>query len=383
MSSRGFSSPVVRVRMRLIENRLKSPFVSAQATYTNRRSIILEAADRDGRTGYGECVAFEGPWYTEETVDTAWRTLERFLIPIVLDGNVPVKSSLEAYDRMRRVKGHPMAKAGLDMALWDLEAKQHGESLSRYIGGERKEIEAGVAIGLQPSEEALMSAVERHLEEGYVRVKVKISPEADVSVLEPIRSRYPDLALMADANGSYSAEADFCRLRRLDGYGLLMIEQPFGEKDWLEHARLQETMRTTICLDESIGSAADAKLAAGLGSCRAISVKLGRVGGYAEALEIDRVSRRYDLPLWCGGMLESGIGRAHSLALASLASFRYPADLSAASRYWERDIVDPPAEVRQGRIAVPQGPGIGVDIDREWLDHLTLRMREFRLGSGA
>jgi O-succinylbenzoate synthase len=376
----GFLSQVVRVRMHLIENELKSPFAAANAVYRKRRSIILEVMDEDGLTGFGECVALEGPWYTEETVDTAWRMLERYLIPLVLDDQRPMKSCRDVYERLMPVKGNPMAKAGLDMAMWDLEAKQHGQPLSRYIGGERAEIEAGVAVGIQPSVEQTLSVIERHLEEGYERIKVKISPSADVTILEPIRNRFPDLAIMADANGSYSSAADFERLRLLDEFRLLMIEQPFGDKDWFGHARLQAVLQTPVCLDESIGSAADARLAAGLKCCRAINVKLGRVGGYAEALAIDRLSRHWGMPLWCGGMLESGVGRAHSIALASLASFRYPADISATSRYWERDIVYPPAVVRGGRIAVPEGPGIGVAVDREWMEHLTLRTSEFQLG---
>jgi len=363
-----------RITLHHISLRLRSPFVTSYGAHTDRETIVVEAEDENGVTGWGECVAFAEPSYTEETVVTAWHMMERFLIPSLFGADIghPRETAL----LFAKVKRNQMAKAGLETAVWDLHARLHGMPLARAIGGTRTEIESGVAVGLQPSAGHLHAAIERYLNDGYKRVKVKIKPGHDVALIRGIRERFPDLALMADANSAYTLE-DAAHLAQLDRYGLMMIEQPLAADDIIDHARLQQQLATPICLDESLITAEDVRKALSLGSCRIVNVKIGRVGGWSEAIRIHDLCLARGVPLWCGGMLETGIGRAHNIALASLPGFTLPGDISASSRYWERDIVFPEVTVRDGKIAVSAEPGIGYEVDRDYLQKVTLHRQTF------
>lgn len=358
------------IKLHRIHMVLKSPFATAQGTYTDRETIIVEMVDSTGRVGWGECVAFATPWYTEETTETAWHVLERFLIPALLDQRNDVVHPEQLPELFQTVKRHHMAKASLEMAAWDLYAKQRGIPLSEAIGGTKREVEAGVAIGLQQSEAELFALIESYIQQGYNRIKVKIKPKNDIALIKSIRSRFPKLQLMADANSSYSLRHSEL-LAQLDRYDLLMIEQPLADDDIVDHAKLQAQLSTPICLDESIVSLERARQAIELGSCRVINIKLGRVGGMTEAKRIHDLCLANGIPVWCGGMLETGIGRAHNIALSSLSGFTIPGDLSASSRYWERDIITPEVTVTSGRIVVPTAPGIGYEVDRDYLQSLT------------
>lgn len=363
-----------RIALREIALPLKEPFRSAAGEVSLRRLIIVEAWC-GGVVGYGESPPLSEPFYTEETTETAWYVLEAFLIPRVLGR--PWSTPHDVARALAPVRRHYMAKAGLEGAVWDLYARLAGISLSRALGGERRDVPAGIAIGVQDDLKALADKVKRALDEGYRRVKIKIKPGWDIEPVAFLRERFGDFPLMADANSAYSL-ADAHRLKRLDPYGLMMIEQPLAWDDIVDHARLQQEIATPICLDESITSAEAARHALELGSCRAINIKPARVGGLAEAVRIHDVCRERGVPAWCGGMLESGIGRAHLVALASLPGFSLPGDISASARYWHEDIIEPPFVLSAGGvIAVPEGPGIGVAVKREALERFTVRAREF------
>jgi len=289
----------------------------------------------------------------------------------VLEKNLedPADAALE----LNRFRGHPMARAGLELALWDLKAKKEGLSLSRLYGGTRSSIVAGVSIGVQDTPEELVERIGLFLDEGYRRVKIKIKPGWDVRICEAIRKAYPDLLLQADANGGYSVE-DGAHLRQLDAFSLLMLEQVFPPYDLLDHSRLQETIKTPLCLDESITSATTTRQALELKSCRIVNIKVGRVGGIVEALRIHDLCEAKNIPVWCGGMLESGVGRAHNIHLAALPNFVFPHDISASRRYYKEDIVEPPFDITdEGVIPVPEGPGIGVEVLEDRIQKATRR----------
>jgi O-succinylbenzoate synthase len=364
---------VERAVLRELPLALREPFEASHGR-TSERRVLLVTLHGEGLEGWGECVAGAAPSYSYETVDTAWHVLTTYVLPRVV-GNDLVEPD-EVLDPVAWMRGHPMARASVEMAAWDLFARAEGMSLSAMLGGTYSEIPVGVSIGLRPSVDALVEAVEQALAEGYQRVKVKVEPGRDIETLGPLRERLPDAPLTADANGAYTP-ADMPELLVLDGLGLEMLEQPFAAADFLGHARLQEQMRTPICLDESIVSQLDAILAVELRSCRVVNVKPGRVGGFAESLRIHDVMRDALMPIWCGGMLETGVGRAHNVAMASLPGFILPGDISASRRYWERDIVEPEFEVRDGVMRVPTAPGIGVAVDIERVEALTTRVASF------
>lgn len=282
----------------------------------------------------------------------------------------------DVLDPVSWIRGHLMAKASVEMAAWDLAARMDGVSLSTKLGGVRRKVPVGVSVGLQKSDELLHDKVAAFLQEGYARVKIKIKPGRDVEMLAGLRERFPEVRFMADANSAYTL-ADAPRLKEMDALDLMMIEQPLFYDDFLEHARLQEQLDTPVCLDESIESVGDLELALELGSCRIVNIKPGRVGGHASSRRIHDLMKSRGMPVWCGGMLESGVGRAHNVALASLEGFTLPGDISASRRYWERDIVSPEFEVRDGHMDVPDGPGIGVDVDEERIENLTVRRASF------
>lgn len=345
---------------------------------TERRIVLVRLTDNDGAEGWGECTAGEGPFYSDEWTETAWHTLKTFLAPVVLGREV--EQAAEVFGLMRLIRGHRMAKATLETASWDLEAKLAGVPLGKHLGGVKREIPCGVSIGIQDSLDALFDKIERELDAGYQRIKIKIKPGWDVKVVEHVRARFPEIQLMADANSAYRL-ADGALLQSLDEFALMMIEQPLAHDDILDHARLQKQLETPICLDESIHSAEDACHAIEQGACRIINLKLGRVGGHSEAKRVELACREKDVPVWCGGMLESGIGRAHNIAMATLAGFTLPGDVSASERYWKEDIIEPPVTVTpRGTIIAPDAPGIGFHVRRDRIDKVTVRRELIKAG---
>jgi O-succinylbenzoate synthase len=338
---------------------------------TERRIVLSRVVDTDGAAGWGECTAGEGPFYCDEWTETAWATLIRFLAPMVLGKTV--ESAGQIFSLMKPVRGHRMAKAAVETACWDLEARKAGLPLWKHLGGVNADISCGVSIGIQNTPEALLEKIETELAAGYQRIKIKIKPGWDVNIVEQVRRQFPKIRLMADANSAYTL-SDVALFKALDQFDLMMIEQPLAHDDIFDHAELQKQIATPICLDESIRSKEDAQHAVGLGSCRIVNLKLGRVGGHSQAKEVERVCRENQIPVWCGGMLESGIGRAHNIAMATLEGFTLPGDVSASSRYWEEDIIEPPVMVNaEGTIAAPDGPGIGFEPNLSRIEKLTVR----------
>jgi len=339
------------------------------------RDTILVTVWADGVEGWGESPVEDGPWYSPETVETAWHVQRDFLVPLLLGQRL--ETAAEAFARMAPVRGHQMAKAGLEQALWDIEARQKGLSVAQLLGGVRPRIESGVSVGIQDTLDELLAQVEGYLAQGYRRIKVKIKPGWDVDVVRALRARWPTVPLMVDANSAYTL-ADADHLAALDEFGLLMIEQPLAYDDIYEHSLLQPRLRTPLCLDESIHTPAHARAALEMGSCRIINIKPGRVGGLAQARRIHDLCRERGAPVWCGGLLETGVGRAHNVAIASLPGYTLPGDVSASDRYFTRDVVEPPFRLNpDGTIDVPQGPGIGVEVDRPFLDRVTVRREAF------
>ena len=335
------------------------------------RRILLLTVQCDGITGWGESVAAEDPFYSSEWIEPAWSTIKDYLAPAVLGRTVT--AAHESAGLMARVRGHRMAKAAIENALWDAEAIQKQEPLWKLLGGTRREIQCGVSIGIQDSVEQLLDKIEFELAAGYRRVKVKVKPGWDLNVLERIRSRWPEIVLSCDANSAYTLD-EVEHLRKFDRFKLLMIEQPLWNDDLYYHARLQRELRTAICLDESIRHARDAAAAVETGACRIVNIKVGRVGGFSEARNVHDACQDNNVAVWCGGMLESGVGRAHNIAISTLPNFRLPGDVSASKRYWKEDIIEPEVEVSlQGTIAVSAEPGRGYRIREDLIDKLTVR----------
>jgi len=354
---------VVKVELLLLRMRLRSPFETSFGRVHDRSVLLVKVHERRGEVGWGEVAVDWEPGYSYETVHTAIHVLKEFLIPRSL--KEPVQHPEELTLRMAWVRGHNIAKSGLEMSLWDLYAKLQGVPLAKLIGGVRDRIESGVSVGIQKSLDELLKVVGRYIEEGYRRIKLKIKPGWDVDVVDKVRREYPDVPLQVDANAAYKLSDRF-HLKKLDEYNLLMIEQPLDYDDLVDHAELARFLRTPICLDESIKSPDDARRAYKLGSCEVINIKPGRVGGLYNAKRIHDFCQSVDMPVWIGGMLESGVGRGHLVALATLPNVRFPNDISASDRYWEEDIVEPPWTLnRDGTISVPKGPGIGVDVLEE------------------
>ncbi len=359
-----------RVTMREIRMQLIAPFETSFGCVSERRIVLLEA-EVDGAIGWSEVVAGETPYYAPETTDTAWHILRDFIWP-TLKGH-QFGCADEIWGLLRRIRGHNMAKAGLEAAVWDAEARIKNVPLWRLINGTRAEIPCGVSIGIKPTIDELIGAVERELSAGYQRIKIKIKPGWDVEPVERLRQKFARIKLMVDANSAYREE-DFPLLQRLEAYYLMMIEQPLGWDDLYGHIELQKRLNTPICLDECIHSEEQARAAVELGACKIINIKLGRVGGYTPARRIHDLCRQRSIPVWCGGMLESGVGRAHNIALSTLPNFSLPGDVSASRRYWQQDVIEPEVEVTpQGTIRVPSGPGIGFEPRRERIEKLTVR----------
>jgi O-succinylbenzoate synthase len=338
---------------------------------TERQIVLVRVVDQDGGEGWGECTAGEGPFYSDEWTESVWATLREFLAPMIVGREM--NGAADAWSLMKLVRGHRMAKAAIETACWDLEAKSAGVPLWKHLGGVQTEIPCGVSIGIQDSPEILIQKIEKEVAAGYQRIKIKIKPGWDLNIIEQVRNRFPEIRLMGDANSAYTLD-DVPLFKALDAFNLMMIEQPLAYTDIFDHAELQRQIKTAICLDESVHSAEDAKHAIQLGSCRIINVKLGRVGGHAEAKRVESVCCENNIPVWCGGMLEAGIGRAHNIAMATLAGFTLPGDVSASARYWEEDIIDPPVIVTsRGTIVAPEKPGIGYEVNVERIGRLTVR----------
>jgi O-succinylbenzoate synthase len=330
----------------------------------------------EGADGWGESVVGEDPFYSSEWIDSAWPTFTEYLIPMLLGQRI--ESARECPVLFAKVRAHRMAKAGLENALWDAEARQKQVPLWKLLGGTRGEIPCGVSIGIQDSVEQLLEKIQVELAAGYRRIKVKVKPGWDVNVLEKIRSRWADITLSCDANSAYTLD-QVEHLRSFDQFNLLMIEQPLWNDDIYYHARLQKELRTSICLDESIVSVRSAAFAVETGACRIINVKVGRVGGFSEALKIHDLCHAHKIPVWCGGMLETGIGRAHNIALSTLENFSLPGDVSASKRYWKEDIVEPEVEVSpQGMIAISEKAGTGYRVKEDLIEKLTVRKETLR-----
>jgi o-succinylbenzoate synthase len=346
---------------------------------TYSRRILLVTVHGEGIEGWGESVVGEDPFYSSEWIETAWPTMTKYLIPALLGKHID--SARESPPLFLKVRAHRMAKAALENALWDAEAIQKRQPLWKLLGGTRREIACGVSIGIQDSVEQLLEKIQTELAAGYRRIKVKVKPGWDVSVLERIRSRWDDITLSCDANSAYTLDQTE-HLRKFDQFNLLMIEQPLWNDDIYYHARLQKELRTAICLDESIVSTRAAAFAAEARACRIINIKVGRVGGFSEALGIHNLAQSHKIPVWCGGMLETGIGRAHNIALSTLSNFSLPGDVSASKRYWKEDIIDPEVEVSpQGMIAISDKPGRGYCVKTDLIEKFTVRKETLRADS--
>lgn len=362
---------IKEIELREIRLPLIHFFETSFGRTTERRIVLARVIDKVGAEGWGECTAGEGPFYSDEWTDSSWATLKEFLAPMVVGKEFA--NAAQAFSLMKPVRGHRMAKAAIETACWDLEAKLAAKPLWKHLGGVQTEIPSGVSIGIQNTPEALLEKIERELEAGYQRIKIKIKPGWDVNIIERVRRSFPDIRLMGDANSAYTL-ADAPLFQELDQFELMMLEQPLSHEDIFDHAELQKQIKTPVCLDESIHSSEDARHAIELGSCRIINVKLGRVGGHAEAKRLEQVCRENNIPVWCGGMLESGVGRAHNIAMATLPGFTLPGDVSASSRYWAEDIIEPPVTVSaHGTIAAPKKPGLGFDVNMARIDSLTVR----------
>jgi O-succinylbenzoate synthase len=351
-------------------------FFETSFSRTYNRRILLATVHCEGVDGWGESVVGEDPFYSSEWIESAWPTMKHYLIPALLGKKID--SARECPAAFSRVRGHQMAKAGLENAIWEAEALQKNVPLWKLLGGTRSEIPCGVSIGIQDSVEQLLEKIQTELSAGYRRIKVKVKPGWDVNVLEKIRSRWADITLSCDANSAYTLD-QVEHLRKIDQFHLLMIEQPLWNDDIYYHARLQKELRTAICLDESIVSARSAAFALETGACRIINIKVGRVGGFTEALAVHDVCQAHNVPVWCGGMLETGIGRAQNIALSTLPNFSLPGDVSASKRYWKEDIIEPQVEVSpQGMIAISNQPGRGYRVKPDLIEKLTVRKETLR-----
>ncbi len=365
---------VRKATLREIQMPLLAPFETSMGRTTVRRILLVEV-EAEGATGWGECTAGEDPFYSYETLDTAWHVLRDFIWPVARGREYG--SAAEIWDSLGHIRGHNMARGGLETAAWDAEARAKNVPLWKLLCGEngaaRDEVATGVSIGIKSSLDELLMAVNTELLAGYQRIKIKVKPGWDEKPVELLRQHHPLIKLMVDANSAYRRE-DFPLLKRLERFFLMMIEQPLGYDDLYAHVELQKQLDTPICLDECIHSQAHARAAIEMRACRIINMKLGRVGGHTAARRIHDLCRERDIPNWCGGMLESGIGRAHNIAMSTLPNFTLPGDVSASKRYWAEDVIEPEVTVTpKGTIRVPSGPGIGFEPKRELIEKLTVR----------
>jgi O-succinylbenzoate synthase len=368
------------IALREIRMRLKSPFETSFGTVQDRRIVLVEVV-ADGTSGWGEVTAGETPAYNAETTDTAWHVLSDFILPRLVGTSVSTASEIPAL--LSQIRGHEMAKSGLENALWDAEAQLSGLPLYKHLGGTTEEIACGVSLGIRENSQALVKRVEEELRSGYQRIKLKIKPGKDYQFVAAVRKQFPKIRLSVDANSAYTLN-DATHLKSLDEFDLLMMEQPLSWDDIHAHSKLQSQIKTAICLDECIYNTRHALTAIELKSCRIINIKLGRVSGHTEARLMQNACRTHGVAVWCGGMLESGIGRAHNIAMSTLPGFSLPGDVSASQRYWSEDIIEPPVEVSaKGTIQVPKTPGLGYAVKRELIERLTVRRNIFSRGRAA
>lgn len=359
---------ISKIELFILDLKLKEPFKAGGHEIATRKVLLCHIHDKDGVSAWSECVALETPHYLPETIDTSLVVFENYIAPLIIGQNFKTVQDVSLY-LSNFIHGHYMAKAAIEMACWTIAAIKQNTSLATFIGGKQKEVATGMAIGLQDSEDILVAKVKKAVEQGYKKVKVKISPKKDIAYIAAIRDQLGyDIPVMVDANSAYSLD-DIDHLKQFDQFKLMMIEQPFAWNDILQHRHLQEQLKTPICLDESIFQCSDVQTALEHDAARIINVKPGRVGGFSEAIAIHDYCQAHDCPVWCGGMLESGIGRAYNIALASLPNFSIPGDISPSDRYWQRDVIVQPWEMtNRGTIAVPfDKVGLGVDIDHDYI----------------
>jgi len=362
------------IAIRELKMRLKAPFETSFGVTHNRRILLVEVV-ADGVSGWGEVTTGETPSYNPETTDTAWHVISDFIAPLLTGKSIA--SAADVATLLAGIRGHEMAKAGVENALWDIEAQQKRLPLAKLVGGSWDEIRCGVSLGIRENPEALVKKVAEEVGNGYQRIKLKIKPGKDLEYVAAARKEFPETQLSVDANSAYTLE-DTEHLQKLDAFHLLMIEQPLRWDDIHSHAKLQKQIETAICLDECINSVNDAQAAIESGACRIINIKLGRVGGHSSARKVHDMCWRNNIPVWCGGMLEAGVGRAHNIAMSTLPNFTLPGDVSASARYWDEDIIDPEVEVTpQGTIRVPTTPGLGYKVKRELVERLTVRKRDW------
>ena len=362
---------IEQIRLRQIEMPLLNFFETSFGRTYSRTMVLVEVVS-GGVSGWGEVTAGENPFYNEEWTTSAWEIVKHYAAPRILGREL--ESAEDVNPLLHHIRGHRMARGGMEVAVWDLEARLNNRPLWQQIGGGvRKEIACGVSIGIQEDIPTLLKKIEKELADGYQRIKMKVKPGRDIEDLHAVRKEFPGIKLMADANSAYTL-ADVDHLRKFDDFFLMMIEQPLAHDDIIDHATLQRKLDTPICLDECIRSAHHAEQAIQMGACRIINIKLGRVGGFTEAKKVHDVCHRSGIPVWCGGMLEAGIGRAHNVALASLENFTLPGDVSASKRYWKRDIIVPAVETTpHGTIELRDGAGFGYDLDMDFLQSITVR----------
>jgi len=361
--------------LRELQVPLVRPFETSFGVTTNRRIVLAEVRS-EGLTGWGECTAGERPFFSAESTDSCWQVIVSELGPML--ATAAVEHGGDCPKIFRLVRGNPMAKATLENAIWDIEAQREGVSLSQLLGGVRDVIPCGVSLGIQPTIPELMAIIEREVDAGYQRIKLKCKPGWDVEVFEKVRTHWPGIMLSCDANSAYRLR-DADHLVTFDAFDLLMIEQPLWYDDFYYHSMLQKRLETSICLDESIRNRRDALAAIEMESCKIINIKLGRVGGFSEAIAVHNAAQERGIPVWCGGMLEAGIGRSHNIALSSLENFSLPGDVSASARYWREDIVEPEITVsKAGEITIPDTPGRGYEVRTDLVERLTVRKEEIR-----
>lgn len=366
---------IKEINIRKMKMMMKKPFTTSFGTFQEKDFLLLEAKDELGNAGWGESVAFHSPWYNEETLETNLHMLKDFLIPLVLGKEISHPD--EVSELFSFIRKNNMAKSTVEGAIWDLYAKRNNISLAQALGGDKEKIEVGISIGIHEKTEDLIETVQSFVNEGYKRIKVKIKPGFDVNVMGALRKQFPNVPLMADANSAYTL-ADTELLKQLDAFDLMMIEQPLASDDIIDHASLQRELKTAVCLDESIHSLEDARKAVELGSTKIINIKIGRVGGLTEAKKIHDYCMEKGIPVWCGGMLESGIGRAHNIALTTLPNFILPGDTAGSSRYWEQDVITPEVVVENGYITVPTAPGIGYEPNFEAMNRFTVEQFQYK-----
>lgn len=363
---------IEHILLREIHMRLKAPFETSFGVMQDRRIILVEVLS-DGIRGWGEVTTGETPSYNPETTDTAWHVISDFVAPALIGKNL--STCTEIPEVLGGIRGHEMAKAGVENALWDIEAQQKNVPLARLLGGTREEIRCGVSLGIRENPDKLVERVEEELRSGYHRIKLKIKPGKDLEFVAAVRKRFPRIQLSVDANSAYRLE-NVGHLRSLDEFDLLMIEQPLAWDDIHSHAKLQAQLKTSICLDECINNVRHAAAAIQQGACRIINIKLGRVGGHSGARKVHDLCWQHSVPVWCGGMLESGVGRAHNIAMSTLPGFTLPGDVSASSRYWHEDIIEPEVEVTlAGTIPAPKTAGLGYAVKRDLVERITARSK--------